>query len=98
MVHTVGTTQGTIITLENYASFQGQQRTEGSAKGSAEGSAKGTHNKNVIKNDKEEVVGKDGTIVDSVLPPQEERYRKVHDYMHNRTLIYDTVEERYIDG
>lgn len=98
MVYTVGTARGTLITIENYASFQGQGHTEGSAKGSAEGSAEGRHNKNV-KERKEIADGENGTINESVSPPPaQERYSKVIDYTTGRVLIYDNEEERYIDG
>jgi len=98
MVHTVGTSQGTIITVENYASFQGQGQAKGTTKGTAKGTATGTHNKN-IQEYKEIADGENGTINESVSPPPaQERYSKVIDYTTGRVLIYDNEEERYIDG
>lgn len=98
MVQTIGTTQGTIITIKNYTSFQGQGQTKGQTEDRATDRAKGRHNKNV-KERKEIADGENGTINESVSPPPaQERYSKVIDYTTGRVLIYDNKEERYIDG
>lgn len=47
-----GTTEGTTITIENYAFFQDKQPAKGTAEGTAEGTTKGTQHKNVINNAK----------------------------------------------
>ena len=97
MVYTVGTARGTLITLENYASFQGRARTEGSTEGSAEGSAEGRHNKNVIRMYKENARANEDQNGEALVAAQEEeRFIKVTGD-DGRTYVYDTKEERYID-
>ena len=101
MVTTKGQTKGTIITIENWAFYQGQGRTKDTEKGRT----KDTTNKNnkKIKKEKEkekEKTGADGPGQEespaAAALQQEERFVEVK-AQNGRTYIYDTKEERYVD-
>ena len=99
MVSIYSTTRGTMITIENYASFQGQGPTKGTTEETTEGTTEGTRNKNVIKNVNNKAVGGgSASYGPTAPPPDEERYVKVRNYATGEVLLYDNQEERYVDG
>lgn len=98
MVTTQVTTQGTLITIEKYASFQGEGPTQGTTEGTTVVPTQGTHNKNNKECIKEIADGIAGNKGDSGLPPPGERYVMVHNYATGKDLIWDNQEERYVDG
>lgn len=99
MVTLRGTTQGTIITVENYAFYQGQGQTKGQTKDTTKDTTEGRANKNNKEINKE--IGANGSQNDTFFAPvtrqeSEERYVEIKD-TNGKTYIYDTKEERYVD-
>lgn len=101
MVHTLGQTKGTIITIENWAFYQGQGRTKGQGLGQTEGTPNKNNKNNKKEKEKEkEKQGADGSGFyggpTAAAQDQEERFVRIT-AADGRTYLYDTKEERYVD-
>ena len=90
MVHTKGTRQGTIITIEKYASYQLLGHTEDITKDNTDA----PQYKEYIKKGG----GADGSGLSATVDPtSEDRYMRVTNFQTGKVYIYDSVEGRYVD-
>ena len=100
MVTTKVTTQGTLITVENYASFQGQGPTKDTTKVTAVVTAGVTHNKKDKESNKKRIApAAESETIKSLSGDgenEEERFIWVPGTNGQRWL-YDTEKEEYVE-